>query len=95
LENTETINIRVSKELKEAIDKQAQQRGQTISDYVRELLTKHVTQGDDYISGIPPELLEKITAESQRRRRPESYILQAALRYAFDNLFVNPWWVRW
>lgn len=98
MENTETLNIRVSKELKEAIE-QAQHKNQTISDHVRELLTKHVLQDCDSVSGISPEFMEKIKAEAQRRRQPESHIVQAALRFAFDNLFVHPgrlgMWVRW
>jgi len=95
LENTAVLNVRISEQLKQKLEELAKEQGQTVSDYIRELLTKHVLQGGDYISGIPPELLEKIKAEAQRRRRPESHILQAALRYAFDNLFVNTGWVRW
>jgi hypothetical protein len=56
LENTETLNIRISLELKQTLEQQAQRRGQTVSDYVRELLTGHVLQGGD---GIQTEAIEK------------------------------------
>ena len=42
MENTETLNIRISLELKQTLEQQAQRRRQTVSDYVRELLTGHV-----------------------------------------------------
>ncbi len=93
MENPATLNIRISQRLKRSLEQQAQQRGQSVSDYVRELLTTHVLQdGDSGMNGIPPELREKICAEAQRRRRPEGYIIERALRYAFDNLRVSGLW---
>lgn len=86
MENTETLNIRISKELKQTLEKQAQQRGQTISDYVRELLTRRVTQDADYIFGISPDVLERIRAEAARRNIPMQQLTRTLLMWAFEHL---------
>ena len=62
MENTAVLNVRISEQLKQKLEELAREQGQTVSDYIRELLAKHVLQGYDYVPGIPPELLEKITA---------------------------------
>ena len=94
MENTEMLNIRISAELKQTLEKQAQQKSQTVSDYVRELLARHVLQDGDYISSISPELMEKITAEAQRRKQSEANVIARALRYAFAHHKDGGWW-RW
>ena len=88
--SNEMIAVRLTTEQKQKLEQLASQRNQTVSDVIRSWIN-----GDSVMDSIPPELLERVRAEAQRRRRPESHILQAALRYAFDNLFVNPGWVRW
>jgi metal-responsive CopG/Arc/MetJ family transcriptional regulator len=51
LENASVLNIRISQELKQTLDKQAQQKSQTVSDLVREMLEKAVTQDGGGIAG--------------------------------------------
>lgn len=86
MENTEMLNIRISSELKQTLEKQAQQRGQTISDYVRELLITYVLQGGDGVSGISAELMERIRTEAQRRNIPTQQLTRTLLMWAFDRL---------
>ena len=94
MENTSVLNVRISEQLKQQLEQLAKEKNETVSDYVRDLLSKHVLQDSESVSGISPELMEKITAEAQRRRRPEGYIIERALRYAFENLRVSGLW-RW
>ena len=84
------IAVRLTSEQKERLEQLASQRNQTVSDVIR----SWIDGNDSGMTGIPTELLEKITAESQRRRRPEGYIIERALQYAFDNLRVSGLW-RW
>ena len=88
--SNEMIAVRLTTEQKQKLEQLASQRNQTVSDVILSWI-----EGDSMMESIPPELLERVRAEAQRRRRPEGYIVQAALRYAFDNLFVNTGWVRW
>jgi predicted DNA-binding protein len=67
LENTAVLNVRISEQLKQKLEELAKEKDETVSDYVRELLTRHVLQGGDYVSGISPDLLNAISAEAQRR----------------------------
>ena len=95
MENTATLNIRISQELKQSLEQQAQQKGQSVSDLVRELLETAVTQDGDGVSGIPTELLrQQIRTEAGRRGRTEGYIIERALSFAFENLRVSGLW-RW
>jgi len=94
LENTATLNIRISQKLKQSLEQQAQQKGQSVSDLVREILETAVTQDGDYVSGIPPSLRQQIRSEAARRKQSEAHILERALRYAFENLRVSGLW-RW
>jgi len=54
LDNKEVLNIRISEKLKESLQKQAQQKNQSLSDYVRELLTGDVIQ--ENMTTISPTL---------------------------------------
>ena len=74
MENTAVLNVRISEQLKQQLEELAKEQNETISDHVRELLTKHVLQGGDYVSGIPQELMEKIKAEAQRRGGSEALL---------------------
>lgn len=58
MENTAVLNVRISEQLKQKLSKLAKEKNETVSDYVRELLTKHVLQGGDYVSGILPVTVE-------------------------------------
>ena len=95
MENTAVLNVRISEQLKQQLSKLAKEKNETVSDYVRELLTKHVLQDSDSgMNGIPPELREQIRIEAERRKQSEAHILERALRYAFDNLRISGLW-RW
>ena len=85
MENTETLNIRISPELKQNLEKQAQEGNQNVSDYVRELLMRRVLR-----DGIPPDLMEQLKAESRQRGINETVVVRHALRFAFDNLRDGP-----
>lgn len=67
MENTAVLNVRISGHLKQQLEKLAKEKDETVSDYVRELLTKHVLQDDDYVSGISPDVLNAISIEAKRR----------------------------
>ena len=67
MENTAVLNVRISEQLKQKLEELAKEKGQTVSDYVRELLTKHVSQDSGSVSGISPDLLNAISAEAKRR----------------------------
>jgi len=89
LENTGALNIRISKELKQTLEKQAQQKSQSLSDYVRSLLARHVTQDGDYISGISPALMEMIRNEAQKRNMPASALTKILLQHGYERLRKN------
>ena len=89
MENTAVLNVRISEQLKQKLEQLAKEKNETISDYVRELLKTAVTQDNDYVSGIPPELRQRIRTEAGRRGRTEGYIIERALSFAFENLRVS------
>ncbi|MHA2429063.1 MAG: hypothetical protein ACXADB_13670 [Candidatus Hermodarchaeia archaeon] len=92
MENTAVLNVRISEQLKQQLSKLAKEKNETVSDYVRELLTRHVLQGGDSVSGISPELREQIRIEAGRRKVNEARIVEKALCYAFSNLRVSGLW---
>lgn len=81
MENTAVLNVRISEQLKQKLEELAKEKDETVSDYVRELLTKHVLQGGDYVSGISPELMEQIEAEAKRRGIPTTELRMRLLFY--------------
>ena len=58
MENTAVLNVRISEQLKQQLSKLAKEKDETVSDYVRELLTKHVLPDDDGVPGISPVTVE-------------------------------------
>lgn len=47
MENTAVLNVRISEQLKQKLEELAKEKDETVSNYVRELLTKHVLQGGE------------------------------------------------
>lgn len=89
MENTSVLNVRISEQLKQKLEELATEQGQTVSDLVRKMLEKAVTQDDDYISGISPGLLEQIRGEAVRRNMPTTQLITLLLRTAFERLRKN------
>ena len=89
MENTAVLNVRISEQLKQKLEELAKEKGQTVSDYVRELLTKHVLQDSDSVSGIPPDLMKQIEAEAQRRGISTRQLLTKLVVAAFGRLRKN------
>jgi len=56
LENTQTLNVRISEQLKQQLEELAKEHCQTLSDVVRKMLETAVTQVGD---GIQTEAIEK------------------------------------
>ena len=86
---SEMIAVRLTLEQKERLEQIASQRSLTVSDVIRNWI--------DADSGILSDLMERIKAEAQRREASESYVIERALHYAFEHLFVHEGsrWVRW
>lgn len=76
--------------MKHKLEELAKEQDETVSDLVREILETVVTQGNDIASGIPPDLMERIKAESRQRGINETVVVRHALRFAFDNLRDGP-----
>lgn len=89
MENASVLNIRISQELKQTLDKQAQQKSQTVSDLVREMLEKAVTQDGGGIAGISPALMEMIRSEAQKRNMPTPQLVKILLQHGYDRLRKN------
>ena len=86
--STEMIAVRLTSEQKERLEQLASQRNATVSDVIRSLIDSN------NVMDIPDELMDRIKEEAHRRGRTEGYIIERALRYAFDNLRVSGLW-RW
>jgi hypothetical protein len=71
------------------LEQLAKEKDETVSDYVRGLLTKHVLQEDDYVSGMSPELLHAISAEAKRRRISTPDLIARLTSAAFARLRKN------
>jgi predicted DNA-binding protein len=86
LENTAVLNVRISEQLKQQLEQLAKEKNETISDYVRKLLTKHVLQDDDYVSGISQETMKQIEAEAKRRGITTTDLMARLVVAAFGRL---------
>lgn len=89
MENSAVLNVRISGHLKQQLEELAKEKDETVSDYVRELLTKHVLQDDDYVSGISPDLLNAISAEAKRRGITTPDLIARLVSAAFGRLRKN------
>lgn len=89
MENTAVLNVRISEQLKQQLENLAKEKDETVSDYVRDLLSKHVLQ-DATAFGISPELMEKIKAEAKRRDLPTTELIARLVTAAFAKLRRDP-----
>ena len=81
------IAVRLTSEQKERLEQLASQRNQTVSDVIRSWI-----DGNDSVSGIPPDLREQIRTEAQRRKQSEANVIAKALDFAFNNLRASVLW---
>ena len=89
LENTAVLNVRISGHLKQQLEELAKEKDETVSDYVREMLETAVSQGGDYISGIPEAEMKQIEAEAKRRNIPTRQLITMLLSAGFGRLRKN------
>lgn len=85
--STEMIAVRLTSEQKQRLEQLASQRNQTISGVIR----SWVDDGDS-ISGIPPELRQRIRTEAERRKESEANVIVKGLEFAFNNLRAGVLW---
>ena len=76
---TTTLGVRISKEEKEALQKEADKRGLTLSDLVKEMIPKVITKKVDTSSPGKNSIAEKQESENKEEKEIDNLLESAIL----------------